>query len=276
MARLGRSRHRMKSRDAWKLVGGGFLIFFFLACAIGGTYVWITLPKPAVLSADTNCPANGPSAIAIVLVDASDDLPRAATQEIDKHLVDLLEQTPQHALLEVRVLDPKFTNGRVLFSRCNPGSGKDFDPIYGNPELAGKRWKERFADPFRKIIPQALAPTPANASPIMATIQGVALDHFTGRRVAPLSKSLIIFSDMLEHVPGYSQYKGQLNFQDFRSSLHYRNTRTNLNGAKIFIYYIDRPTARESGSVSHIKFWSEWFDDNRGTFIEAKRLQGVR
>jgi len=276
MARRPRSRRRASSQDRWKLVIGSFLLIFTVGCIAVGVYTWFVIPRSPALDATTNCPIQGASALTVVLVDSSDDLPAAAKKEIEKILIDLSDQTSLYAHLEIRVLDPKLPSGRIIFSLCNPGSARNFDPLYGNPQKAEKRWKERFADPFTRAIPRALIPVTANSSPIMATIQGIALDRFTGQRVARLEKTLIVISDLIEHVPEYSQYKGEYNFQKFRESLHYRNTRTDLGSANVVLYYIDRPAMRSATTESHMQFWFSWIKDNDGARIDAKRLQGVR
>lgn len=276
MSRRHRSRRRGSSQDRWKLFGGVLLVLFVLGCFGVGLYAWFVVPRSPALDASTNCPTSGPVAITVVLVDTSDELPNAAKKEIEKILIDLRDQLQIHSLLEVRALDPKLSGGRKLFVSCNPGNAQNFDPLYGNPKLAEKRWKERFADPFTKAIPRALEPIPANTSPIMATIQSIALDLFTGRRAASLPKTLVVISDLIENSGDYSQYKGEYSFQKFRQTLHYRNTRTSLNGAEVIIHYIDRPAARGAGSVEHQIFWKQWFEDNGGDWIKATRLQGVR
>jgi hypothetical protein len=80
---------------------------------------------------------------------------------------------------------------------------------------------------------------------------------------------------MLEHEPDYSQYTGDLTYGRYKASRAYRKFRTNLSGAEVTIYYVQRQSARPISTVDHIRFWAEWIRDNNGRLKQATKLQGV-
>jgi hypothetical protein len=106
-------------------------------------------------------------------------------------------------------------------------------------------------------------------------VQRIAVERFTGRSSEPIPKSLVLISDMLEHEADYSQYSGDLSYGRFKASRAYQKVQTDLHGAEVEIYYIQRHSARPINSVDHIRFWADWIRDNKGRLKQANKLQGV-
>ena len=102
----------------------------------------------------------------------------------------------------------------------------------------------------------------ANTSPIMAALQDIAVDDFSGAAAQPIEKSLIIVSDMLENTRDYNQYRNlsDLSYQRFKQSPAYLKYRTDLHGARVTIEYIQRVLPTGLDTVRHIEFWKDWVD----------------
>jgi hypothetical protein len=258
-----------------KHVLGGALVIVALGLLAAGAYVYATVARPPTLDQATLCPVDGPRAVAVVLLDSTDAIPEPAKKEIRTALADLAETLPPYELLEIRLLDAKNPDGRIAFSKCNPGDGSALSEYTANPRLARQRWLDGFRAPLDAALDESFAPLPGKTSPIMETIQRIAVERFTGRNLESVPKTLVLVSDMLEHGPDYSQYSGDLSFERFKSSRAYRNVRTDLHGADVVIYYIQRKTAKPINSADHIRFWSDWLRDNNGRLKEANKLQGV-
>jgi len=269
---------RRRSRnpaDLRKHVVGGLLAALGLGVLATGAYVYATVPRPPTLEHETLCPVHGPQSVTVVLLDSTDEIPDIAKREIRTILVDKAETLPTYELLEFRLLDPKRVGGRLIFSKCNPGDGSNLSEYTANPRLARQRWLEAFRGPLDDALESGFRPAPGKTSPIMETIQRIAVERFTGRNVEGVPKSLIVISDMLEHEPDYSQYTGDLSYERFKGSIAYKKVRTDLHGADVVIYYIQRATGRPINSVDHIRFWAEWVRDNDGRFKQANKLQGM-
>jgi hypothetical protein len=239
-----------------------------------GLYVYATANRAPTLDHDSLCPIDGPHSVTAVLLDSTDDIPDIAKREIRTTLSDIAETLPSYALLDLRLLDPGVAGGRVIFSRCNPGDGSGLSEYTANPRLAKKRWLEGFRQPLDEALDVGFRPAPSKTSPIMETVQRIAIDRFTGRAAEDIPKSLILVSDMLEHEPDYSQYQGDLSYGRYKSSRAYRRLQTDLHGAEVSIYYVQRLTSRPISSTDHIRFWAEWVRDNNGRFKQASKLQG--
>ena len=173
------------------------------------------------------------------------------------------------------MLDPKFAAGRVLLTLCNPGDGRGLSEFDANPKLALKRWKEKFHAPLDRALGDGFQTQDAKSSPILATLQGIALERYTGARADQVKKRLIVVSDFFEYTPEYSLYDGDFRYERFKKSQMYKKVRTDLHGADVELYYVQRATKRAVNSGAHIQFWIDWIQDNNGRFSKALKLQGL-
>ena len=246
-----------------------------LGALAAGAYVYATVARPPTLDQTSLCPVDGPRSVAVVLLDSTDEIPDIAKRETRTVLEDMAEMLPAYELLEIRLLDPKTPGGKSIFSRCNPGDGKGLSEYTANPRIARQRWLDGFRQPLDVALEEGFHASPGKTSPIMETIQQIAVERFTGRAVEEVPKSLVVISDMLQHGPDYSQYTGDLSFARFKASRAYKKVQTDLHGADVLIYYIQRQTGKPINSADHIRFWTDWIRDNNGRLKQASKLQGV-
>ena len=270
-----RRRRNRSGGELRKHLVGGVLATLAIGVLAAGAYVYATAARPPTLDQTSLCPVDGPRSITVVLLDSTDDIPDIAKREVKTILVDLAEALPAYGLLEIRLLDPKLVGGRSIFARCNPGDGSGLSEYTANPRLAHKRWMDGFREPLDGALQTGFAPLPGKTSPIMETVQRIAVDRFTGRAAEDIPKSLVIISDMLEHEADYSHYSGDLSYSRFKASRAYKKVQTDLHGADVTIYYIQRLAAKPINSADHIRFWVEWIHDNNGRLKQAAKLQGV-
>jgi hypothetical protein len=275
MARQSRSRRRHAAGETGKFIAAGALAFVTLIAAAWGAHLWVTTPTPTQRDKTTLCPVSPPQDVIVIVMDTTDGLPEPARVEALKLLTDLIEQSPENALLDLRVLDPGQKAGRTILTLCNPGDGHGISEFNGNPDKARRVWRQRFREPLIHALEGTLQPVPSKTSPLLATFQGIALERFTGAKIEPAQKRLVIVSDMIEHVPGeYSQYPpGDLRYDRFRALPAYRKVRTDLKRAEVTILYVQRKRPIDSGA--HIKFWTDWIGDNNGRLNTAMKLQGT-
>jgi hypothetical protein len=265
---------RRNPGDLRKHALGGALAVLALGVLGAGAYVYVSAARPPALDRASLCPVDGPRSITVVLLDSTDDIPDIGKHEIRTVLTDMAEAVPVYGLLELRLLDPKLPGGRQIFAKCNPGDGADLSEYTANPRLAKKRWLEGFRAPLDNALESGFQPLPGKTSPIMETVQRIAVDRFAGRAAEDAPKSLVLVSDMLENAPDYSQYSGDLTYGRFKSSRAYKRLQTDLHGAEVTIYYIQRVSAKPFNSADHIRFWVDWVRDNKGRFKQANKLQG--
>jgi hypothetical protein len=272
-------RHKSGPGLGWSGLGGVLLLL--LAIGSGGAlaYFYYSTPARPVLDPQSLCPVNGPQGITVVLVDTSDDLPETSRREVLGELDDLITTLPPFYKLDMRVLDVAGTRSRSLFSKCNPGDGAGLSEWTDNPRIARLRWIEDFRKPAAEAVKSSVASAKTASSPIMAAIQDIAIDQFTGVASQNARKTLYVISDMIEYTRDYSQYPraGDLSFQRYKQSPAYLKYRTDLHGATVIIRYVTRQTGGQPllDGTKHMEFWKDWIEDSRGTFGGVKRLQGA-
>lgn len=274
MSRSRRRRRRSGGGATAQIVLGVLLL---VACTGGvGAFVWLSLTAEhrPTLSSDTLCPVEGPKSVTVVLLDASDAIPDIGRRQITTFLQDLADGMPDYGLLEMRLLDPQMPGGRIVFAKCNPGDGSNLSELTAAPALVRKRWAEAFQGPVRKALAEGMNPAEAASSPIMETIQSIAVDRFEGNAAKDVPKRLILVSDMIEHGSRYSQYKDGTSFEEFQRKPAHRALATDLDGAEVTIRFIQREGSK-IGSAAHYAFWERWFEENGGRIVDAEKVQGA-
>jgi hypothetical protein len=268
-----RRRSRSRRRGDGAALAGGVALAVASAAALGGlAYVYATQPAPVARDANL-CGPGVPPAVTAVLLDVSDPLPAAARKEVATTLGDLVAELPAEGLLDVRALDPATPGGRPLATLCNPGDGAGSSALTANPALMRDRWAKRFHAPIEAALSRGLDGTAAPSSPIMSTIQAIALDRFAGKRLADARKRLVVVSDMVENAPGYRQRADNLSFARFAALPAHRDLRADLAGADVTLLYVQRANGFDTGR--HVAFWADWFRDSGGRLAEARKLQGL-
>src|ERR1700677_4851163 len=279
--RMARRRPRQRSGASLGWSGLGGVVLLLLAIATGGSLAYFyfsAAPRP-VLDPQTLCPVNGPQGVTVVLVDTSDDLPETTRRELLGQLDDMITTLPPFYRLDIRVLDITGVRSRSLFSKCNPGDGAGLSEWTDNPRIARRRWIEDLRKPAALAVKSSIASAEAKSSPIMAAIQDIAINPFSGAASQQARKKLYIISDLIEYTKDYSQYSraGALSFARYKQSPAYLKFRTDLHGATVIIRYVTRQTNGPPvlDGTRHMEFWKQWIEDNRGIFGGVKRMQGA-
>lgn len=271
-----RSRTRPRRRDRKKSGDRlGVLIIAGVALVVlAGGGVAVFLSQARVTLDESFCPADGPTAVTAVLIDRTDVLNPVQQAHVREELLAVSDEVPTRGLFaiysvgstEEGLLQPEFW-------LCNPGRGDELSELTGNPRLAEQRWKEFFGGPLQQVFDSMLDGGAAQASPILESIQSVALTAFSQAGVADKPKRLVIVSDMLQHTSGLSHYRGDLDFSKLRADPYYQKVRTDLGGADVRILYVHRPTAASIQDEWHLQFWLDYFLDQSGT-PRFKSIQG--
>src|ERR1700722_3232025 len=272
-------RQRSSSGFGWSGLGGVLLLLLAITSGAAPARVYFSAPGRPVLDTQSLWPVTGPQGVTVVLVDTSDDLPETTRREVLGQLDDMITTLPPFYRLDIRVLDIAGVRSRSLFSKCNPGDGAGLSEWTDNPRIARLRWIEDFRKPAAQAVKSSIAAAEAKSSPIMAAIQDIAIDQFSGASSEKARKTLYIISDMIEYTRDYSQYAraGDLSFARYKQSPAYLKFRTDLHGATVIIRYVTRQTSGQAllDGTKHMEFWKAWVEENRGVFGGVKRLQGA-
>ncbi|MBP5857917.1 hypothetical protein KAJ83_12935 [Marivibrio halodurans] len=219
------------------------------------------------------CPESGYRAHTIVVVDKTDTFSPSQRSYLGRIIRTVGEEMRQFDKLSIYVLDHKnFSAPIPAFDLCNPGDGSAANTLYQNPRKIRAKFEATFGEPLDRAI-NALATTQTSPrSPIMEMIQEVALRDDFKPRQAP--QRLILFSDMLQHMPGdYSQFRDPISFDWFAARTYAREVATSLGGADVEIVYLLNPEYEALQTRRHILFWEQYFKWINGNLVEVRPIR---
>lgn len=272
MAQISRHAKRqqkkqLKSEIFW---GSAALI---TAVGIAAAACYFLLNRPEGLDPETLCPACGPKGHYVLLVDMTDPLSFTQKLAFEVVLRDIIEkQTPEGYLLSVFAMGEDFReNAEPLVEICNPGTGEDKSEWTANLKQLRRLYNERFRDVLFNQASLLTASPPAKASPIFEMLQMVGINAFRKHDVKG-ERRLIVVSDMLNHTPGFSMYKGLVDYRDFAATSYARKVQLDLSGVDVEIHYlINSP---ELQTRRNLKFWEDYFTGAGARIVVVRPLEG--
>jgi hypothetical protein len=268
-ARMG--GRRAARRAGRQLVLAGVLVVVTLAI-VGAVAAWL-FTRPAAPDAATLCPAGGPTAHYVLLVDTTDPLDFTQKQAFNATLRDLVgHRVPPGALLSVFVLGDDFrSTAEPLVELCNPGTGADASALTSNPQHLRQQYEERFLQPMLAQSDKLVATKPSNHSPIFEMLQLVGINAFRRHDVHG-EKRLIVMSDMLHNTPQYSMYKGPMDFAALASTDYGRKSMADLAGVDVELLVLLNTPQRQT--QRQVKFWEDWFERAGAKVVDVRPLEG--
>ena len=208
------------------------------------------------------CPQNGGNAITVVVIDGSDPITPRQQAFLRNHLNAIKADIPIGGALEVYRLGVDMESLlEPLVSACNPGRGRDVDPITGSQVRAERIWQDAFEAPIEEAFSRLLDPTTEAWSPIFESVQSVGITTFAAANWQERPKKLILVSDLLQYTPGFSHYHGPGDFETFQSGRYYQRIRTNLRNVEVTVFYLPRQTRNNVQGGRHLDFWKSYFLD---------------
>ncbi|MGN6490107.1 MAG: hypothetical protein ACTHLT_20095 [Devosia sp.] len=269
------ARRRRRSGSG---VGGqvaAIVVVLVLIFAVSGGLIYLYLDassRHVPIDPESLCPETGITAQTVVLLDTTDALAPVTRSQVLNQLSDVVAELPRGGLLELRVLNQDPGRTERLVHLCNPGDGADLNGLTANPELAKKRWREKFEAPVAAKLDAAVAGGEQNASPIMAALQQIAAEQLSKESQRSIPTRIVVVSDMLEHTQFYSMFRDGIDYQGFVAKAGARYL-TDFAGARVDIWLVqrDRP---DIDATALAEFWLRWIDAGHGTGT-VSRLPGM-
>lgn len=270
-----RRRRRSQSETSVGTVVGIVLLATIILALMGG-YGYFRLKAAQAIALDpaTYCPVGGPVSTTAVLLDLTDPVAKPTLTDIKNRFEALMAEIPEGGQLTVLALTEQTSEIEEKVSVCNPGDGKNVDPMTSNPRLARQRWEEAYRKPLDSFIEGLSNQATASRSPIMAGIQQIALNLFNSPRARQGSKRLIVVSDMLEHTDAYSHYREGASMGGYEASRARDMFRTPLQEVDIQLLFIQRLNAPVP-QLDLVEFWAAWFQASRAQNVNVVRLVGA-
>lgn len=216
-----------------------------------------------------------PANLTAILIDTTDRLSVIQRNYIADKLQDRIDKTPDGGEVALYTVGP--IGDKLLTAEadvCNPGSGSDENPLYGNARLMKRRWKRIFADKLRNVLETLLSSPDSTTSPIMESLQSISVGLFEKPRYDGVPQKLIIVSDMVQNTAGFSQYRNGVSFRKFEAGHYYLEVRPELENVSVSILYLRRPATRRIQTPEHIEFWRDYFTDSGVKSLSVDSVEG--
>jgi len=237
---------------------------------VGGIYFWAASSRRTL--DDQLCPTT-PDSITVLLVDVTDPMNMAQRQDFENQLTKLKNSIPRYGKLVVAKVDA--TADRLLapvITRCNPGTADDVSSATGDPASVQKQWDEGFDAPLSAAFNRLDSATGADQSPILESIQSVALTELQKPGQEKLPKRLIVASDLLQNTADLSFYRGLPEPKAFTDGAAFRRVRTDLRGVEVELWMLERSDAATTQPRSLADLWERIIGAEGG---DVRRIYNV-
>lgn len=249
-ARASTAARVSAGRSAWlKILGVAAAVL-----AVGGFYLSVAASRRS-LDDVTLCPAT-PEGVTVLLVDVTDPMNAAQRQDFANQLARLKNSIPRYGKLIVAKVDA--TRDSLLspvITRCNPGVAADQSAATGNPAALQRKWEEGFDRPLTHAFDRLATATGAEQSPILESIQSVALTELQKPGLEGRPRRLVVASDLLQNTGDVSFYRSLPEPRAFTGSALFRRLRTDLRGVDVELWMLERADAADTQPRALAELW---------------------
>lgn len=270
---MGRYRSARETREAVqkRFAYLKITVVFVAFASLIATYICTT---PPVLDPVTLCPAM-PDTISVLLVDVTDTLSLPQRQDFRNQLERLRGSIPRYGKLSVFKVDPLSDQLLTpLIERCNPGTAEDVSSWTGNKTKTAALWENNFKAPIDTAFDELARASNAPESPILESIQSVALTQLNNRAADGKVKRLIITSDLLQNTSRISFYNGLPTPESAVASDAFRMLRTDLRGVEVELWMLQRADSRERQPIQLIKLWTAMISEMGAKIVRVYNVSG--
>ena len=240
-----------ESNPAWLLLAAA-------AVAILGVAIWLMFALRQPHLDETLCPPSGPTAGVAIILDLTDPVEPNKIAWIRQGIQSEIDDATTGTLFVVGLVHPEAGMRGAKFAICKPPSGAQASELYENPRMIEERYVSAFREPLDIALGDMLSSGVADRSPIMESIQSTLADA-PGFSDAKYPRRLLLVTDLLQHSPAFSFYRGDT-WESFKESANFQRLARNLKNARVGILRMLRPRAKipDSQEVDH--FWVNYFE----------------
>lgn len=265
---------RSGSADREKFIGYVQIVGVVTVVAIVGWFIYYAMNARRSLDAETLCPAK-PDSYTVLLVDVTDPMNVAQRQDFLNQLERLKQSIPRYGRLAVIKVDAAAEHLlHPMIIRCNPGTAADETETTGNPKKLQKKWDEQFSAPLDRVFEQLAEASSAETSPILESVQSVALTEFENKAAEDKPHRLVLASDLLQNTGSVSFYKGLPTADNFVRSAAFDRARTDLRGVEVELWMLQRGDTRETQPRALPDLWDRIITEQGGSLKRLYRVSG--
>jgi hypothetical protein len=249
----------------------GYIIIGICLVVFGASMVSALVLKGEQYNPETFC-RDEVSAHSIVVLDKTDSLSSSQQKFVRDYInnekagLGTFEKFSIFAFTE-----DTYANPDPVFSKCNPGTGKDANQLYQNPRKIQMRFDDLFSKPIEENMSSILSDNTGSKSPIFEMIRELPLRDDFGTAVN--QRTLIIISDMMHHTSEYSHYKNTIDYKYFSEKPYAYEVSASLNSVNVRIVYLLRDNLGNIQGKRHLSFWEEYFEEMGAEVADERKIR---
>lgn len=240
----------------------GIVVLLLALSIISCVFVFNYTSKNIQEHTDSNlCRSDYLPSITAILIDNTDSYTPIQQEVLKNYFTELTQKIPKGGLVTLytvgasdqAILEPKL-------EVCNPGSLDDVEnKLTKRASQIKKNYTTLFKDGIEKEIMNASLNSGAASSPIMESIQAIDAKVFRAPGRKDVRKTIIIVSDMLQHVRNFSLLKSVPKFSDYKKTSYWQSINANLKDVDVKILLIRRPAYASVQKRALQEFWYNYF-----------------
>lgn len=239
--------------------------------------VTLFAPGPPSRDPDTGCPETGPAALTAILIDTTDEISAISRTDVLAHLDEYVANSREDEMVlayEAKPVEDEV--GDPLLSVCHPGDPDTASEWTENPRLIRRRLDERFKRPLEALFAELLEREEASTSPLMESVQSVAVSVLARHEYADIPKRLIVVSDLMQNTSNLSFFRRAVDYEGFAESPGSSALSTDLRGTAVEVLFVQREAHRRlEDTRGLVDFWQRWIEEQGGTLNRVVRVDGV-
>ena len=235
-------------------------------------------PNPPGRDAETGCPETGPSALTAIMIDATDRIGAISRADVLARLEEYLAASREDEMVigfEARPVGEEIDE--PLLTVCHPGDPEEASEWTQNPRLIRRRLEERFRQPLEALFRNLLNREEAPTSPLMESVQSVAVSFLGREEYADVPKRLILVSDLMQHSEYLSFFRQPgVDYGAFERSQGADALSTDLRGTTVDVLFVQREAHGLLPSTRGLaEFWGRWVEDQGGIVGPVVSIDGM-
>ncbi|MDE2924221.1 MAG: hypothetical protein OYL92_02785 [Acidobacteriota bacterium] len=227
---------------------------------------------------DTGCPETGPSALTAIMIDATDRIGAISRADVLARLEEYVAASREDEMVigfEARPVGEEVDE--PLLTVCHPGDPEKASEWTQNPRLIRRRLEERFRQPLEALFRDLLGRQEAPTSPLMESVQSVAVSYLGREEYVDIPKRLILVSDLMQHSEYLSFFRQPgVDYDTFARSHGADALSTDLRGTTVDVLFVQRDAHGRLPSTRGLaEFWGRWIEDQGGVVGPVSSVDGM-
>ena len=199
-----------------------------------------------------------------ILIDATDRLPKFYSQKIKEITKDIEHSMQKYDKLSIYILNDDEDNYLIeKFSMCNPGRGRDINPLIGSQKIAEHQWKKNFHQPLAKLLDELENLHEAKKTPLLDSLEQL-ISKFKISKIE--NQTLYLVSDLMEYTKSFSMYMHGVSTDGFDSS-YFDNYDVDFDNIEIHIILVKRDKLKKFQTREFKKFWKNFFKQKKANTV---------